>query len=59
MRLAGFLLMPAGGIIVLAALSMLPPGAAREAFVLAGVAIQGFGLGVAIRSHLPRPEEKE
>ncbi len=59
MRLAGLLLLPAGWAIVLAALVMLPGGAARAAFVLTGVGIEGFGLGVVIRSHLPRREEEE
>ncbi len=42
--------MPAGWIIVLAAVVMLPPGASRIVFTLAGVGVQTLGLAVVIRA---------
>jgi hypothetical protein len=51
MRLAGFLLMPAGWVIALAALLLLPNGNSRVAFVLAGIAVELLGLSIAIRVH--------
>ena len=46
------LLLVSGWGIVLAALALLPESA-RAAFVLAGVAIEGLGLALAFRAHLP------
>jgi uncharacterized membrane protein len=51
MKLAGFLLMPAGWVIVLTALILLTSGPSRGAFVLGGFGIELLGLVVAIRSH--------
>lgn len=51
MKAAGFLLLFAGWIIVIAALLLLPSAASRVAFVLAGVAVQVLGLVLAVRSH--------
>jgi hypothetical protein len=51
MRLAGFLLMPAGWIIVVAAVILLPAAASRNIFVLAGIGIEMLGLIIALRSH--------
>src|SRR5581483_9611537 len=48
--LAGFLLLPAGWLIVLTALALLPPGPARAAFVLAGLGVQIVGLAVVVPS---------
>lgn len=58
MKLAGFLLMPAGWIIVLAAIVLLPPGAVRVAFVLAGIGVEVFGASIVVRAHaiLPRKQ---
>jgi hypothetical protein len=51
MRLAGFLLMPAGWFIALAALVLLRPGHSREVFALAGVGVELLGLFIVIHSH--------
>ncbi len=51
MKLAGFLLMPAGWIIVLAAVALLPPGPSRVGFTLAGIGVETLGLIVVVRSH--------
>jgi hypothetical protein len=51
MRIAGFLLMPAGWIIVIGAVALLPAGPVRTAFTLAGVAVEVLGLGIVIHSH--------
>ncbi len=52
MKVAGFLLMPAGWIIALTAVAILPPGgAARAAFILAGISIEILGLVLVFRSH--------
>lgn len=58
MKIAGFLLLLAGWFLVLAALGLLAQGAARSAFVLAGLGVEVLGLVLATRSHL-RPEEEK
>ncbi len=53
MKLAGFLLLPAGWIIVLAAVALLPTGPPQQgAFALAGVLVELLGLTLVVRSHL-------
>jgi hypothetical protein len=54
MKLAGFLLLPAGWIIVLSALVLLAPaqGVARTGFVLAGMWVEALGLVLAVRAHI-------
>ena len=51
MKLAGFMLLVAGWIIVLAAAALLQ-AAAQGAFALAGFAVQILGLVFVFRSHL-------
>jgi hypothetical protein len=51
MRIAGFLLLVAGWVIVTAALFLLRAPGPRAAFVVAGIAVQVLGLIFAIRSH--------
>ncbi len=51
MRIAGFLLLTAGWVIVAAALFLLGSPGPRAGFVLAGLAVQILGLVFAIRSH--------
>lgn len=58
MKLVGFLLLVSGGVIVLTAIAMLPPTAARGAFVAAGLAIEIVGLVLVFRSHMPPKEER-
>jgi hypothetical protein len=53
MKIAGFLLLLSGWVLILAAIALLPVGAMRTAFALAGAAVQGLGLVLAVRSHLP------
>jgi uncharacterized membrane protein YjjB (DUF3815 family) len=50
MKLAGFLLLISGWIVVLASVALLGNGA-RIAFVLAGIAIGALGLGLEIDGH--------
>ncbi len=50
MKLAGFLLLLSGWIVVLAAVALLLNGA-RVGFVLAGIAVEALGLGLAIHAH--------
>ena len=52
MKVAGLLLLVAGWAIVVAAVVLLPSGGARVGFVVAGLAVELFGLGLAVRSHL-------
>jgi hypothetical protein len=59
MKLAGLLLLVAGWAIVLAAVALLPSAGARVAFVLSGLAVELFGLGLAVRSHLVLQAEEE
>jgi hypothetical protein len=53
MKLAGFLLLPSGWAIVLAAIAILPPGSARGVFLAAGLGVEALGMGLAVRGHLP------
>jgi hypothetical protein len=52
MKYAGILVMPAGFFIAVAALVLFADPVQRIAFVLCGVAIEGLGLGVAVRGHM-------
>jgi hypothetical protein len=51
MKLAGFLLLLAGWIIVAAAVILLLPANARIVFVLSGVAVEILGLALVIRAN--------
>jgi hypothetical protein len=59
MKLAGFLLLLAGWIIVAAAVILLLPANAKAVFVLAGVAVEILGLTLVIRSNPLAVGEKE
>jgi len=52
MKLSGFLLLLAGGGIVLAAVALLTSSLSRTGFVLAGIAVEVLGLALVARSHL-------
>jgi len=54
MKVAGFLLLPAGWMIVLSAIALLPSAPPQTGFALAGVAVEGLGLVLVVRSHLAR-----
>jgi hypothetical protein len=56
--LAGFLLMPAGWAIVLAAAAILPSGAAQAAFTLAGLGVEALGLAIVIRAFAGTPGDE-
>ncbi|MDE3148549.1 MAG: hypothetical protein KGL37_03685 [Acidobacteriota bacterium] len=59
MRYAGLLVLPAGFFLTIAALILFPAPAPRAAFVLSGLAVEGLGLAVAVRGHMPaRGEER-
>jgi hypothetical protein len=51
MKIAGFLLLLAGWLLVLTAVVLLPSIPARGGFVLAGMGVQILGLALAVRSH--------
>jgi hypothetical protein len=59
MKLAGLLLLGAGWAIVVGAVMLLPSAGGRVGFVLAGLAVELFGLALAIRAHLVLPAEGE
>ena len=52
MLLTGLLLLPAGWIIILAAIALLPFGLAQNSFVLAALGVQALGLTLVFRAHL-------
>jgi hypothetical protein len=52
MKLAGFLLLPSGWFLVLAAIILLPSAPAQTGFALAGMAVEILGLILVVRSHL-------
>lgn len=59
MKLAGFLLLPAGWLIVIFAVALFPTMASRWIFVLAGLCIEAAGLGLSIHaSRSPRESEE-
>ncbi len=59
MKVAGFSLLLAGWLLVLAALVLLRSLRAQTGFVLAGLAVEALGLVLAVRSHLaPRPDRR-
>jgi uncharacterized membrane protein len=51
MKLAGFLLLFTGWLLVLAAVVLLAASAARSGFVLAGIGVEILGLILAFRAH--------
>ena len=56
MKLAGFLVLVTGWIIVAAALALLKPGPAQTGFIVAGIGVEIEGLILVVRSHPTRPE---
>ena len=52
MKLAGFLLLLSGWLLVLAAIALLPAGGPRAAFLLAGIGVEVLGIVLAARAHL-------
>jgi len=58
MKPAGFLLLVAGFVLVASALALLPSAAARNAFMLAGLAVEILGFGLVFRAHLPPRGER-
>jgi hypothetical protein len=59
MKLAGFLMLIAGGMIAMAAIAVLPATGARVAFLLAGIGVELIGLVLAFREHIPPEATKE
>jgi hypothetical protein len=59
MKLAGFLLLPAGWGLVLTAIALLGAAGPRDAFLLAGMGVEALGLVLAARSHLTVKKEDE
>jgi hypothetical protein len=59
MRFAGFLLLVAGWLLVLASIVLLGSAPSRSAFVFAGIGVEALGLILVFRSHsVPREEER-
>ncbi len=58
MKAVGFLMLPAGWFIVLAAIVLFPSPPLRASFALVGFAFEALGLVFAFRSHLIPREEK-
>jgi hypothetical protein len=59
MKLAGLSLLVAGWAIVVGAVVLLPSAGGRVGFVLAGIAVELFGLALAVRAHLVLQVEGE
>lgn len=53
MKYAGILVMPAGFFLTLAALVLFAAPAQRAVFVVCGLVVEGVGLAVAVRGHMP------
>ena len=58
MKLAAFLLLLAGWVVVIFALVLLRSAAQRTVFVLAGLGVEILGLVIAMQSHVLPPEER-
>lgn len=59
MKYAGLFVLPAGFFLAIAAIVLFTDPTQRAAFVLCGLAVEGLGLGVAVRGHiLPRGESR-
>jgi hypothetical protein len=59
MKLAALFLLPAGLLLAVSSPVMLPPGAMRFVFVMAGIAVEVLGLVLLARSdHAPKGDEK-
>jgi len=58
MKIAGFLLLFTGWILVLVALAILPASSSRTGFILAGIAVEILGLVLAARTHRILPEDQ-
>ena len=58
MKVVGFLMLPAGWFLALAAIVLFASPSLRTAFVLAGFAVEALGLILAFRSNLIPREEK-
>ena len=52
MKYAGLLVMPAGFFLSIAAIVLYPAPVPRAVFVFCGLAVEGLGLGVAVRGHM-------
>ena len=59
MKIAGFLLLTSGWLLVLAAIVLLGSAGARRAFVVAGLGTELLGLALAVRSHLSRGSSRD
>jgi hypothetical protein len=59
MKIAGFLLLLAGWILMLAAIALLPGGGARAIFLAAGSGVEALGLVLFVRSHLSPKEDRD
>jgi len=58
MKAAGFSLLLAGWLIVIVAILLLPAALARDAFILAGFAVEILGLFLAVQGHLTGTRER-
>jgi hypothetical protein len=52
MKYAGLLVMPAGFFLSIAAIVLFADPMQRSVFVVCGLAVEGLGLGVAVRGHM-------
>jgi len=57
MKIAGFLLLLAGWVLVLAALALLVKAGPRGVFLAAGMAVEALGLVLAVRSHMTAKDD--
>jgi hypothetical protein len=59
MKIAGFLLLLAGWLLILSALALLALSGPRSAFLLAGAGVELLGLVLFVRSHLTPKEDSD
>lgn len=59
MKIAGFLLLPTGWLLMLAALTLLSHPGPQSAFLAAGFAVEILGLVLFVRAHLTPKEDRD
>lgn len=58
MTILGWAILVSGWLLVIATLMLLPAGIARNAFIVAGLGVEGLGLTLVARAHMPPKAER-
>jgi hypothetical protein len=58
MTILGFAMLVSGWLLVIATLALLRPGIARNAFIVAALAVEALGLVLVARAHIARKVDR-